>query len=208
MTVHAFGVDRRTDPTPVDRRVIFRVDGPSLISARLSGVNAGKVRMCLSRDGANIERECIIVRGGSLSRAVFDAGRSDWIVSLIGVSETVAQFATLDLTFNSLSPELRLDSFRFNGTSDPHNNGFEVVFGPDDAAGDFRIRAEFSDGNLHPWHLRVAPDDAPGFDQNGGPSFSVDVTTAIDSGTVYSVLFESPELSAAVLLDNVSLTWP
>jgi hypothetical protein len=103
---------------------------------------------------------------------------------------------------------LRLDSFRFNGTSDPHNNGFEIVFGPDAAAGDLRIRAEFSDGNPYPWHLHVGPDDAPGFDQNGGPSSTVDVTTALDSGTVYAVLFESPELSAAVLLDNVSLTWP
>jgi hypothetical protein len=188
--------------------VTFFVDGPSLISARLSGVNDGKVRMCLLRNEQDPQRECITAHGGTLSRAVFDVGRTAWNVTLIGAAETLGQYGTLDLTFNALNPELRLDSFRFNGTGDPRNNGFEIVLGPNLLAGDFHLHAEFSDGSPHPWHLRVAPDDAAGFDQTGGPSTFVDVTTALESGTVYSVLFENPEASASVLLDNVSLTWP
>jgi hypothetical protein len=164
--------------------------------------------MCLQRDDVSTQRECITARNGTLSRAVFDVGRSDWSVSLIGTAEAGGQYATLDLTFNALSPELRLDSFRFNGTSDPRNNGFEVVFGPNANAGDFNIHAEFSDGNPYTWHLRVGPDDAPVVDQTGGPSSTVDVTAAIASGEVQSVLFEYPEPSAAVLLDSVRLTWP
>jgi hypothetical protein len=207
VTVLGVGLDQRGVIGQVQRTIKFHVDGPSLISAQLSGVNTGRVRMCLLRDAANAERECITAHSGTLTRAVFDTGRTAWNVTLIGAAETPGQFATLDLTFNAASVELRLDSFRFNGTSDPHYNGFEIVFGPNDNGGDFTMHAEFSDGNPYPWHLHVGPDDAEGFDDSG-VSAAVDATTSVDSGSVYQVLFENPDPGSAVLLDNVTLTWP
>jgi hypothetical protein len=209
VTVLNAGLDQRADVFGVQRTVSVVVDGPSIITAELRNVNAGKVRMCVvRRNEPDPEKECINAHSGRISRPVFDAGQTEWNVTLLGTSGVAGQFATLDVTFNSLSPRLTLDSFRFNGTNDPHNNGFEIVFGPNDASGDFRLRAVFSDDNPYTWHLHVGPDDASGFDKYGGPSTSVNETTAIDSGVAYSVLFEYPEPSAAVLLDDVVLTWP
>jgi hypothetical protein len=181
-----------------------------MISARLSGVNSGKVRMCLAREAQDPQRECKEVRGGTLSRAVFDAGRTQWNVTLIGLSDTISQYGTLTLTFNSLGPELDLRSFRFNGTNDPHNNGFEVVFG---TAGDgtFHLTADLEGAaGAYPWQVDVSIDDASAFNQGGGPSQSVDISTAVSNGTVYTVTFWEPEAAASgpVFINDATLTWP
>jgi len=207
LTIVDFGLDRAVDLTGVQRRVQFFVDGPSLISARLSGVSAGRVRMCMLREAQDPQRECITVRGGTLSRAVFDAGQTEWAVTLIGTSQNFA-YATLTIEFNSLSPDVRLDSFRFNGTNDPRYNGFQVVLGAG-ADGDLRLRAEF-DGKQLQWHMNVAIDDATVFDQTGD-STSVDESTALSSGVVYSLTFSEPEAvptGGLPALVGARLTWP
>lgn len=215
MAVVDFGIDRRQDFTSVQRTVKFGVDGPSLINARLSGVNAGRVRMCLFRDATNDERECITARNGTLSRAVFDTGHGDWIVTLIGATDVLGQRGTVDLTFNALNPYLELDSFRFLGTNDPPNNGFTVVFGDNGGAGgNFGFHATIDDGadNPYPWHFRLAVDDSVTLEQSGGPSTVVNLSSAIDGGQAYNVLFEEPEAAAGggttPVFVGVRLTWP
>jgi hypothetical protein len=210
-----FGIDRRSDLTGVQRTVKFGVDGPSLITARLSGVNAGRVRMCLLRDATNDERECITTRNGTLSRAVFDTGHSDWIVTLIGATDLLGQRGTVDLGFNSLNPYLELDSFRFLGTNDPANNGFTVVFGDNGSSGGtFGFHASIDDGadNPYPWHFRLAVDDSAVLEQSGGPSTVVNLSSPIDGGTAYNVLFEEPEPAAGggatAVFVGARLTWP
>jgi hypothetical protein len=213
VTIVDFGLDRRVDLAGVQRTVQFVVDGPSMIRARLSGVSTGKVRMCLLRNDQDPQRECITVHAGTLSRAVFDSGQTEWNVTLIGAGQTFP-YATLTLQFNALGGDIHLRSFRFNGTDDPHYNGFQAVLGTE-ADGDFHLHAEFDDGQDNPyqWHLNLAVDDTTVFDQSGGPSLSTDVTTALINHTVYSVTFSEPEAVAGggtlpVFINDARLTWP
>jgi hypothetical protein len=213
VTIVDLGLDRRVDPAGVQRTVSFAVDGPSLISAQLKGVSAGKVRMCLLREAQDPQRECITVHAGTLSRAVFDADRTTWNVTLIGTSQDFAN-ASLTLEFNALNPELHFRNFRFNGTDDPHYNGFQVVLRTE-TDGNFHLRAEFDDGhdNPYPWHLNLAVDDTTFFEQSGGPSPSADITTTLTGNTAYSVTFSEPEAVAGggafpVLINDAQLTWP
>ena len=210
VTIVDFGLDRRTDADAVQRTVSFAVDGPSLISAELKDVSAGRVRMCLLREDTNAERECITARGGTLSRAVFDAGQTEWNVTLIGASENFA-FATLTLRFNSLSPRLVMDSFRFNGTNNPEYNGVQVVLLAR-SDGNVRLHGDI-DGpeGQFPWSFTVAVDDVVVSDQSGGPSASFDVSAPVSGGTVYTVSFFEPEASTSggpALLTRATLTWP
>jgi hypothetical protein len=210
VTIRDMGLDRAVDVTGVQRRAQFFVDGPSLISARLSGVSVGKVRMCLQREAQDPQRECINVRSGTLSRAVFDAGQTEWSVTLIGLSQNFA-YATLTIEFNALSPNLQLKNFRFNGTNDPHYNGLELSLGTE-AAGTLGFHAEFAGAqSSYQWHLNVANDDLPVIDETGGPDESVSRSAAVDALTNYSVTFSEPEPvaggGALPALVDVTLTW-
>ena len=194
----------------VQRTVSFVVDGPSLISAQLKDVSAGRVRMCLLREDANAERECITAHGGTLSRAVFDVGQTEWNVTLIGASGNFAS-ATLALRFNALSPRLVMDSFRFNGTNNPQYNGVQVVLLAT-SDGNVRLHGDIDgpEGEF-PWNFTVAVDDVVVSDQPGGPSASFDVSTPVSGGTVYAVSFFEPEVSTSggpALLTRATLTWP
>ena len=209
------GLDRRSDEAGVQRFVTFVVDGPSLISADLSNVSAGQVRLCLSRQATDPERECRTTRNGGLERAVFDAGQSQWIVSMIGTSDLASPFVTLTVRFNALSPNVQLNSFRFNGTTDPHYNGFNVGLSAA-VNGNLRIQASFDDGNDNPYqyHLSITPTAGgpPLVDQNGGPQGSVDLSFAVSGGQGYLVELDEPEDLAgggqfAVFVD-ATLSWP
>lgn len=215
LTLFAIGLDRRSDPTGVQRSVSFTVDGPSLLTAQLSDVSAGSVRMCLSRQAADPERACRTMRNGVLRRAVFDAGQTTWNVSLIGTSDLASPFVTLTLGFNSLSPTVHLDSFRFNGTTDPHYNGF-VVGLTAAADGNLRVQASFDDGQGNPYqyHLVITRTGNSEVlaDQAGGPQGSLDVSLGLLGGEAYRVELGEPEVQAggglfAVFVD-ATLTWP
>lgn len=209
------GLDRRSDPTAVQRSIAFIVDGPSLINAQLSGVSAGRVRMCLGRNASDPQRECQSMRNGNLSRAVFDGGESDWIVTLIGISDVVSPFVTLTLSFNATVANVHLDSFRFNGTTDPHYNGFIARFSAVDS-GNFNMQASFDDGHDNPYQYHAVlirlSDSAVLVDQTGGPQGSVNVSSPVTSAEAYRLELSEPEELAgggafAVFVD-ATLTWP
>ena len=217
LTLVEVGLDRRADLEGVERTVTFVIDGPSLISAQLSDVSAGKVRLCLSRQATDPQRECRTTRNGSLERAVFDSGRTEWNVTMIGTTQAFP-FATLTLRFNALSPSVHVDSFRFNGTVDPHYNGFvaRLTAGGD---GNLRIQATFADTDQsqddnYPYHLVITPvGGGPAVvDQTGGPQGSLDVSFGLATGQTYRVELSEPEETAggglfAVFVD-ATLTWP
>jgi hypothetical protein len=212
VTLVDIGLDQQADPSGVQRKVTFGVDGPSVITATVKFVNAGKVRLCLVRDEP-IVKKCIVVHGGTLSMPVYDSGPSQWSATLFGVSGVAGQYASLDLDFNAVTPSLSLDSFRFNGTDDPHYNGFQVVF-QTTADGNFHLHdVDFAGAqNSYQWHLRVALDDVAVCDPSGGPSSSVDQSCPVAGGTVYSATFEEPEPvaggGALPALVDATFSWP
>lgn len=209
MTVSDFGVDNRDDALSVQRTISFKVDGPSTVSATLFGVSNGKVRMCLRGEGA--ATQCITAHSGTITSAAFDAANTDWNVSLIGT--TIGQHASVSIQFNAVSLNVGLDSFRFNGTNDPHNNGFQVVFVAD-VDGSLEVKGQIDDGHdtAYPWHFNVAQDDVTVYDTSGGPATNVDVSTTLTGGSAYTVTFEEPEPATTgpypVLLSNFHLTYP
>jgi hypothetical protein len=214
VTIVGMGFDQRSAFGSDFRRMQFVVDGQSLIKVNLRDVNSGRVRVCLSREAADRERECADMRGGTFSRAVLDADRTTWNVELIGLSSVPGQFGTVGLEFNAHNVELNLTSFRFNGTGDPHNNGFLVILGDQNSAdGTFTFHANI-DGpdNTYPWHFDLAIEDSPVLEEYGGPSASVAKSAPISGGTSYNILFEETEAAAGgglfpVFVD-ARLTWP
>jgi hypothetical protein len=208
------GLDRRSESSPVQRTVAFVVDGPSLITAELSNVSAGRVRMCLGRNAIDPQNDCQNMRNGSISRAVFDSGESDWRVTLIGVSADVSPFVTLTLSFNATIANVHLDSFRFNGTTDAHYNGFIARLAAVDS-GDLSIQATFDDGHDNPYQYTLVltrlSDNAVD-DRSGGPSGSLNESFPVTTGETYRVELSEPEEFAgggafAVFVD-ATLTWP
>jgi hypothetical protein len=209
VTIVDFGVDARADLTSVQRTITFESDGPTMISVRLTGVNAGKVRLCLRGQGT--APQCITAHSGELTRAVFDAGQVNWTVTAIGTA--AGQHATVVLDFNALALDIGLDSFRFNGLNDQYNNGFQVVFGAL-TDGTLRVNGQIDDGNdtPYPWELNVSEDDVTVFDQPGGPSTTVDVSTTLSGGPAYAVTLYETEAATTgafpVFLSNFHLTYP
>jgi hypothetical protein len=207
------GLDQRGTIDGVQRTVAFVVDGPSLITAELSGVSGGRVRMCLGRNALDPQNECQTMRNGSLTRAVFDAGESDWRVTLIGVES--APFLTLTLSFNATVANVQLDSFRFNGTIDPHYNGFIARLAAVDG-GNLNVQASFDDGHDNPYQYHLVltrlSDSAVLADQTGGPQGSVSFSNPVTAGEAYRFELSEPEEMAgggafAVFVD-ATLTWP
>jgi hypothetical protein len=208
------GLDRRSDATAVQRTVAFVVDGPSLVTAELSNVSGGRVRMCLGRNAIDPQNDCQTMRNGSISRAVFDAGESDWRVTLIGVSDG-SPFVTLTLSFNADFANVHLDSFRFNGTTDAHYNGFIARL---DAVNsdNMNLQASFDDGHDNPYQYHAVitrtSNDEVLLDQTGGPQGSVSISQPLTAGEGYRVELSEPEEFAgggqfAVFVD-ATLTWP
>lgn len=206
------GLDQRGTIDGVQRTVAFVVDGPSLVTAQLSNVSGGRVRMCLGRNALDPQDACQTMRNGTLTRAVFDTGQSDWRVTLIGVES--APFLTLTLSFNAAIANVHLDSFRFNGTIDPHYNGFLARFTAIDS-GNFSLQASFDDGhdNPYPYTLVLTRlSDGHVDDGSDGPAGSVNVSYPVTTGEAYRLELSEPEELAgggafAVLVD-ATLTWP
>jgi hypothetical protein len=206
------GLERITDSEGVERIITFGVDGPSLISVQLSDVSAGKVRVCMSREAQDPQRECQRMRSGTMTRAVFDAGHSDWHVSLIAPDQPEQPFVTATMRFNALSPRVDLVNFRFNGTIDPHYNGFIARLSALDS-GDLRLQAEF-EGDSFQWHIQLRRTSDGGLlaDDSGGPDPSIDVSYPLTAAESYRVDFTEPEELAgggtSVAFVHATLTWP
>ena len=80
------GLDARSD-TGIERKIVFGVDGPSLIRAELSNAS-GSAKVCLWKGNQVQARQCDDIRNGVLERATLDAGSSNWTLTLISTSTT------------------------------------------------------------------------------------------------------------------------
>lgn len=209
------GLDSRGAEGSIQRFVSFVVDGNSRISARLSNVSAGQVRLCLWRQDVDSQRECRTTRNGALERSVFDAGQTTWNVSMIGTVEQTSPFATLTLSFNTFAPSVTLDSFRYLGTSFNEYNGFAVEL-PTAAAGDMRVQASFDDGQggPYPYRLLVTRSSTGEVisDQPGGPAQNVDLSVPLTGPDAFRVELRNTDALAAggtlAVFVHATITWP
>jgi hypothetical protein len=195
------------------RVITFEVDGPGSITVALSNVSAGKVRVCTWRGDARNQRnrECRKMKNGVVERAVDREGQSTWSVSLLGASANAAASLTLDLSFNTNAPHVRLAGFRFQGTEARDYNGFTVEFSAA-AEGEFALDASLDDrrGGEYPYRLTYrALDSDTVSEETGGPSQRITFSYPVGAGSSWRVALENTQefASRAVFL-SATLDFP
>jgi len=203
------GLDSREAEASIERIVTFQVDGQSLISAQISNASAGGIRMCLSREAQDDQRECVRGRNVTLQRPVTDAGPSTWHVSIVGTRVLVSPHVTVTVRFNADEPRVTLRNLRYVGTAFTEYNGFEARI-TSRAAGEMRIEGSFEGGEA-PYQLivgRVGSD--PIYHQTVPAVNSFGIGVQLEGETEYVVSLRNPEEFSedSPPLVLVNLTWP
>lgn len=191
------------------RFVSFNTDGPSLVSATITNASA-QVRVCMWMEPNRENAVCRTTRNGSIDQVTTQSDSATWTVALIANGS--APTATLGVQFNALEPSVTLDSFRFNGTSAPDYNGFDLRT---DAlmTGDVSVQASFDDGSngAYAWHLVIAHAGGDAvLDKTGDPSQTVDETQSVDQGSYRISLSDPDEVAnpAAAVIVTATISWP
>jgi hypothetical protein len=199
---------------PSARYFTFTTGGPGQISALISNVTAGRVRMCLWRGGpqGGTDTECRNVRNGGVERAVADVAETRWTVSLIGATEQVSPTATLLIRFPTFAPRLEIERFRFAGEAIENYNGFVAEI---DAAatGDLTLTAswENEEDERYPYRMLVEEIGSPAapFMAEGSHTTATDHTAPLVLGRSYRVTFaNSVEVAEGGVYLRASLSWP
>lgn len=207
------GLDSRDAEGAIERYVTFHVDGQSLVSARLSGVSAGRVRICLWQDTLVEERECRTVRNGRVQVPTFETGQTTWTLTMIGAETGVSPTANLTLSFNANSPSATVDRFRFQGTSIENYNGIVAEVDARDG-GELRIDGAFDDGQggSYPYRLaieRLGENGGFVYDQTNEPTTNFALTQSVSGGRTYRTTILNPnDLEDLAVFLRATLTWP
>jgi hypothetical protein len=202
------GLDARTE-TGIERYLLFRVEGPSLIRAELSEAT-GRSRVCLWRGNQVEQRVCRSMRNGVLERPVFDTGFTNWTLTLIGVNDTTSPIVDLTLDFNAGEATVTFENFRFQGVPVPNYNGFTASVDTE-GPGELQVTGRFDPGEQHEYRV-VISEAGVGIvkDETGGPANSFEVTHPVEAVTSYQVAVSNPNTSAEPLpvFLRSTLSWP
>jgi hypothetical protein len=201
------GLDARAD-VGIERKIVFGVDGPSLIRAELSNASA-RARVCLWQGNQVQARQCDDIRNGVLERATFDTGSSNWTLTLISTSTTAGAVVDLALDFNATAPTADLRDFRFQGTPTPAYNGYTAAVEAN-GTGDLTVTGDFDFGEQHSWHVVVqVAGQGTVKDESGGPSNSFSVTAEdVTSDVLVSVTNPNTSAEALPVFLRSTLSWP
>ena len=193
-----------------DARLIeINVDGPSVITARLSNVSGSTVRLCILRQDRDADTVCNQPRTNGPAVAVFTGdGPSLWLVQAQGRGDSNPPTGNLTVTFNSLEPLVTLRSFRFNGTSDEARNGFTAVFTSTNE-GEIAVRGNFDEDSFN-YRLTLQPCSIETCDvTDAGQNFELTAPGA--ARTDYSVRVastdETTEPSGASAFVQATISW-
>ena len=195
LRVTGFGLDSKS-VTGIERYVLFGVDGPSLVRVEL-GDSTGRTRVCLWQGDLVEQRVCRTIRNGVLEQAVYDAGSTDWTISLISADTSTSPVVDLTIDFNANAPSVAFENVRFQGIPVANYNGITAAF--DALPGSIAVSGHFDPGQLHSWHVAIDEAGAgSALNESGGPAnsfgpFTVDVTAA---NTGYLVTVFNPNNAA------------
>jgi hypothetical protein len=201
VVVTSLKLDAAADPDGVDRRLLFRSQGPGDVTVDLRVTSPqGAATMCLSAGG---DKECT---AGDRLAASTTRRREDFEVELRGQgAETPVVEVTL--TFPAGSPSLRIRDARFDGTEFPETNGIQVLITARDD-GVIPLSASWG-GHPFAYEIDLLQMDGPGSQVlgNQGPDVSVDETLRVTTGTWRLVLQNIDEGFGVTPLD-ASIGWP
>lgn len=205
------GLDNRDPTVGIERIATFNVDGPSLISAKLSNVSAGQVRMCLWQGDDITDRVCRTVHRGKLQVPTFGAGQTIWHLSLIGNDPHVSPYVTVTLDFNAEQPSVRVDNLRFQGMPMTNYNGITAAVDAL-ADGQLQVTGAFDAGHAHSYHVVIEDLGGGGviYDQTGGPAGSFSVSQPVSGGSSYRVTVSNPndQVETSAVFLAVTISWP
>lgn len=212
VTFVQLGIDNKSAPEAIPRRISFDVDGRGDVSVDLSDITAGTVRMCLWPGDLTTEPsegDCSVSEGETLTRTPTEAG--PWSVLLAGDTPGRSPTGTLVLRFAATNAVLRLADFRFQGLDSPNYTGF-VVRVVAEADGQLNLAAAWDDGLGGDYPYLVVLTDLDGSGEPPifeGEGDHAEATREVVEGHTYEVLIQDtqPSVIDAVFL-NATITWP
>jgi hypothetical protein len=198
-------LDATDDPGAQPRIISFRSDGPGLVTAKLvSKAPQGTTHMCL-QVGAKVVG-CNDIASGSFTGTTGQA-HANWQVTLEGTG-AAAPIVDLTVTFQALTPSVKIEHARFDGTAFPDTNGVGIRLTVR-AAGDVRLVADWG-GHPFPYEVDLF-DDTSGTGNatfpNQGPSTNVDQTIPVGAGD-WRVVLQNTETGFGTTDLTATLSWP
>ncbi len=170
-------------------------------------VTGGDVRLCLfqGRPGEPLsEPVCHAGGDGEVRAPGVDPGGTAWSVTLGGATAGETPSVDLEVTFDSSTPSLILEGFRFQGSDAPAYNGFRAQLAAR-SAGPLSLAAGWNDGSdsVYPWETTLA-----GTTQTGEGASMAAGTAVSGAGPA---LVELRNTASAVPLEvrlRAELGWP
>ena len=175
----------------LERKLLFTVDGPSVIRATTSNAS-GQVRLCIWQGNNEENAICREFRNGTLEEIVVADGSTNWTITAISASGTAQRSTDLTLEFNANGPSVQFRDFRWQGEANPNYNGLTAALDP--TPGDLSVAGAFDPGAEHSWHVVVSEAGVgPVIDEQGGPDNSFGpFTYEVTAETTYLINVSNP----------------
>ena len=156
----SLGIDNPLAPETTPRQLTFNVDGRGAISATVSNISAGLVKMCFIPGPSATPPvppdafDCVVTPDDTIRAEAQHAG--PWTLVLTGEQPGRSPAITLLLRWPSNSPQLQLTDFRFQGQDSPNYTGFDLKLTAL-ADGQLDMVASWDDGfgGSYPYDLSV-----------------------------------------------------
>ena len=198
-------LDATDDPGGQPRIVTFRSDGPGLVTVKLvSKAPQGTTHMCL-QVGAKVVG-CNDIASGTFTGTTSQA-HANWQVTLQGTA-AAAPIVDLSVTYQALTPSVKIEHARFDGTDFPDTNGIGVRVTAR-AAGDIHLVADWG-GHAFPYEVDLVDETAGTGNAtfpNQGPSITADQTIPVAAGD-WRVVLQNTEAGFGTTDLTATIGWP
>jgi len=207
LTFVGLKLDATDDPGGDPRIVTFRSDGAGTVTAKLATTSPqGKTHMCFLVGTKEIG--CKDWRSGTFTGKTSQA-HANWTVTLRG-SAADAPKVDLTVTFQALTPSVKIEHARFDGTATQDTNGINARF---DArtAGEVRLVADWGG---HPFLYQVDL-----FDENGGQASTTQHVVSQEASTntdeampvtagIWRLVLQNAEAGFGTTDLTATISWP
>jgi hypothetical protein len=207
LTFLSLKLDPTGAPGAQPRIVTFRTDGAGTVTARLatgSGATPAKTHLCLQVGAKALG--CHDITSGTFTGKTSQA-HANWQVTVQGTG-TATPVVDLTVTFQSVTPSVKIGHARFDGTDFPATNGIQARYtarGP----GDVHLVADWGG---HPFLYEVDLFDESGGAgdaslANQGPSTNVDQTFPVAPGA-WRLVLQNIESGFGTTDLTATIGWP
>ena len=192
--ITSMGLDPRAiESGGLERKLLFTVDGPSVIRATTSNAS-GTVRLCIWQGNNAQNQRCTPqgFRNGTFQEIVVADGSTNWTLTAISASQTAQRVTDVTIEFNANAPTVQFRDFRWQGDPNPNYNGITAAIDP--TPGDLAVAGEFDPGAQHDWRASVSEAGVGSvIFEEGGPDNSFGpFTHNVTAETTYLITLSNP----------------